>query len=564
VSAEQTPGQPRRRVDEIAERFVDDYVALDPLAATEMGIGGHERELPDLSPDGYAAREQLTRSAYAAAEEAEPVDERERAARAAFLERLGLTLERYAAHMEQPELSVIASGLHAVRECFDLMDTGSDQGWRDIGSRLAGVPTALEGWRRTIDTEASAGHVAATRQITEVAAQVRSWTGQAGSPNLFLTLVGGAPDHLRDRLVRDAQTATEAFAQTGRWLETELAPRGAGRDAVGRDRYALASRYFLGAEVDLDETYAWGWRELKRLEDQMAEVAGQVVPGGTVADAVAALDADPLRSLPTKEAFRDWMQGVADQAVSDLAETHFDIPQPIRRLECCISPATDGGIYYTGPNEDFSRPGRMWWSVPPDMTRFSTWREVTTVYHEGVPGHHLQVAQTRLRHELLNRWQRDMCWVSGSGEGWALYAERLMDELGYLDDPGNRLGMLDAQGLRATRVVIDIGMHLELPIPGDNPFGFHPGERWTPELGWEFLRQHSRTDEAMLRFEINRYLGWPGQAPSYKVGERLWLRARDDVRARHGDDFDLKAFHRTALDLGSIGLDPLAEALARI
>jgi uncharacterized protein (DUF885 family) len=247
-----------------------------------------------------------------------------------------------------------------------------------------------------------------------------------------------------------------------------------------------------------------------------------------------------------------------------MADVHFDIPEPVRRIECCIAPTDDGGIYYTGPNEDFSRPGRMWWSVPEQMTTFSTWREVTTVYHEGVPGHHLQVAQTKLRHELLNRWQRDMCWVSGSGEGWALYAERLMDELGYLDDPGNKLGMLDAQGLRATRVVIDIGMHLELPIPRDNPFGFHPGERWTPELGWEFLRQHSRTDEAMLRFEINRYLGWPGQAPSYKVGERLWLQARDDVRARHGDDFDLKAFHRAALDLGSIGLDPLATALARI
>jgi uncharacterized protein (DUF885 family) len=559
-----SPEQPSGGVDRVADRFVEDYVALDPVAATEMGIPGHEHELPDLSPDGYAARDQLTRSAYAAAEATEPTDERERTALEAFLERLGLTIERSAAHMTTSELSVIASGLHEVRECFDLMDTGSEQGWRDIGARLAAVPATLEGWRRTIDTEAEAGHVAAARQIAEVAGQVRSWTGQTGAPSLFVTLVEPAPDHLRDWLLRDAETATAAFAETGRWLETDLAPRGAEKEAVGRDRYALASRFFLGAEIDLEETYAWGWRELKRLEDDMAEVAGGVVPGGTVDDAVAALDADPLRSLPTKEAFRDWMQDVADQAVSDLADVHFDIPTPIRTIECRIAPTTDGGIYYTGPNDDFTRPGRMWWSVPPDMTTFSTWRDVTTVYHEGVPGHHLQVAQTKLRHDLLNRWQRDMCWVSGSGEGWALYAERLMEELGYLEDPGNKLGMLDAQRLRATRVVIDIGMHLELEVPRDNAFGFHPGERWTPELGWEFLRQHSRSDEAMLRFEINRYLGWPGQAPSYKVGERLWLRARDEVRARQGDDFDLKAFHRAALDLGSVGLDPLAAALARL
>jgi uncharacterized protein (DUF885 family) len=206
----------------------------------------------------------------------------------------------------------------------------------------------------------------------------------------------------------------------------------------------------------------------------------------------------------------------------------------------------------------------MWWSVPDGMTQFSTWREVTTVYHEGVPGHHLQIGQTQVRAELLNRWQRLLCWCSGHGEGWALYAERLMDDLGYLSDPGDRLGMLDGQALRAARVIVDIGMHLELEIPRDNPFGFHPGERWTPELGWLFLRGHCRVQEDVLRFELDRYLGWPGQAPSYKVGERIWLQARADAQARKGADFDLKSFHRDALNLGALGLDPLRKALARL
>jgi uncharacterized protein (DUF885 family) len=206
----------------------------------------------------------------------------------------------------------------------------------------------------------------------------------------------------------------------------------------------------------------------------------------------------------------------------------------------------------------------MWWAVPDGITDFSTWREVTTVYHEGVPGHHLQVAQTAYRSELLNRWQRLMCWVSGHGEGWALYSERLMDDLGYLDDPADKLGMLDAQGFRAARVIVDIGMHLELEIPADNPFGFHPGETWTSQLGLEFMRQHCRMDDAFIKFEVNRYLGWPGQAPSYKVGERIWLQARDEAQARQGADFDLKAFHRAALDLGALGLDPMRQALARL
>ena len=181
----------------------------------------------------------------------------------------------------------------------------------------------------------------------------------------------------------------------------------------------------------------------------------------------------------------------------------------------------------------------MWWSVPDGIEDFHPWREVTTVFHEGVPGHHLQVAQTAYRSDTLNRWQRLMCWCSGHGEGWALYAERLMEELGFLDDPADLLGMLDGQSLRATRVIVDIGMHLELEIPADNRLGaggtaFHPGETWTPELGLEFMRLHCRMDDEFIQFEVKRYLGLPGQAPSYKVGERIWLEARAGVQAAAG------------------------------
>ncbi|MFC6342741.1 DUF885 domain-containing protein, partial [Nocardioides hankookensis] len=362
----------------------------------------------------------------------------------------------------------------------------------------------------------------------------------------------------------EGRAASAAYADLGRWIETELAPRGLEKEAVGPERYALASREFLGAAVDLEETYAWGWQELKRLTDDMVATSNRIVPGGSIPDAVAALDADPARQLGSREEFRDWMQQLADRTISDLADVHFDIPEPIRGIECCLAPTNDGGVYYTGPSEDFTRPGRMWWSLPDDSDQLTTWREVTTVYHEGVPGHHLQVGQTVYRADMLNRWQRMLCWVSGHGEGWALYSERLMDELGYLEDPGDRLGMLDMQGFRAARVIVDIGLHLELTIPEDNPFGWRPGERWTPDLVFEFMRIHSRMDDAMLRFEVLRYLGWPGQAPSYKVGERIWLEARADAQARHGADFDLRAFHRAALDLGSIGLDPLRASLARL
>jgi uncharacterized protein (DUF885 family) len=481
-------------------------------------------------------------------------------------ERLGLELARHDAGEASSDLNVISTPLHGARMVFDLMPTDGDAAVENVVARMLEFPRALEQYKQTLRGAADRGHVSARAQILAVAEQCADWTNPQRDDffhGLAARLRAGAT--LTAELRRAAAAATAATAGFGEFLRAELAPRGRDKQAAGRERYDLASQYFLGAKIDLDETYAWGFEELARLEAEMRAVAAEVVgPGASIDEAVAELDADPARQIQGKEAFRDWMQALADKALGELHGTHFDIPEPVRRLEACIAPTSDGGIYYTGPSEDFSRPGRMWWAVPEGITEFSTWREVTTVYHEGVPGHHLQIAQTQVRAELLNRWQRLLCWCSGHGEGWALYAERLMDDLGYLADPGDKLGMLDGQALRAARVIVDIGMHLELEIPADNPFGFRPGERWTPELGWEFLRGHCRMSDEVLRFELSRYLGWPGQAPSYKVGERIWLQARDDAKARKGTDFSLKAFHRDALNLGSLGLDPLRKALARL
>ncbi|GAA3551080.1 DUF885 domain-containing protein [Nocardioides daeguensis] len=554
-----------RLVDARTDRFVEDLAALDPLTATYAGIPGHDGELPDLSPDGFAAGEELHRRALAEVAALEAADDREEVAKAAFLERVGLTVERAEAGVERSEFSVISSAIHAVREVFDLMPTETVDQWDAIGSRLAAVPAALAGYRTTLLEEAAAGRVSAKRQYAEVAGQVRGWTGQEGAAgDYFAGVVAEAPAGRRDALAAAAAAASSAYAEFGRFVETDLLPRGRDVDGVGRDHYTLASRYFLGASVDLEETYRWGWEELKRIEDDMARTAMRIVPGGSVADAVAALDADPERDCGSREAFQAWMQDKSDTILADFDGVHFDIAEPIRTLQCKVAPVNDGGAWYTPPSEDFSRPGTMWFSFTDDHERFSTWRETTTVFHEGVPGHHLQVAQAVHRADLLNRWQRLLCWVSGHGEGWALYAERLMDELGYFADPGDRLGFLDMQGFRAARVVVDIGVHLGLTVPADNPFGWRPGETWDADLAYEFMRAHSRMDDGSLRFEVNRYLGWPGQAPSYKVGERIWLDARAAAQARHGAGFDLKAFHTAALDLGGLGLDPLRDALARL
>jgi uncharacterized protein (DUF885 family) len=555
------------RVNDIADRYVDEWAELDPTGATHAGIAGHDDRMTDLSPEGYAALADLDRRTLARLGAAVPADERERVAKEAMQERLGRSLALYEAGDVTSDVNVISSGLHYVRGVFDLMPTDGDEAAANIAARLATVPAALTQWRQTLLYAADQGHVSSRQQMIEVAKQCDIWTDPAGDnfyPALAERAGAGVNEALRADLSRAADQASEATAETGRFLREELARRGRDKQAVGPERYERALGYFLGADVDVHEAYAWGFEELARLEAEMRQVADKIVPGGSVDDAVTTLDADPARNILGKEAFRDWMQELADRAIRELHGAHFDIPEQVRRIECCLAPTSDGAIYYTGPSEDFSRPGRMWWAVPQGIDTFSTWREVTTVFHEGVPGHHLQIGQTAVRAERLNRWQRLLCWCSGHGEGWALYAERLMDELGYLSDPGDKLGMLDGQAFRAARVVVDIGMHLELEIPRDNPFGFHPGERWTPELGWEFMRAHCRVPDENLRFEVNRYLGWAGQAPSYKLGERIWLQARAEARSRQGADFDLRTFHREALNLGALGLDPLKAALARV
>lgn len=550
--------RPRTPVDDVADAYVATVVARSPIAATQLGLGSEHHLLDDFSPEGLAAFADDARTTLADLAAADPVDDVDRVTVAAMQERIGLQLELFEADELAGDLNVIASPVQQVRDVFDLMPTGSEEDWDVVAQRMHAVGPALESYARSLRDAAGRGRVAAIRQVEACIAQA---TELAGSGSFWSALAAraegsGISTGLAERLSAGADAARAGYATLADDLRA-LAAQAPTQDAVGRDRYSLWSRYFLGARIDLDETYAWGREELASIVAEQQQVAAQIGGAGTTPEqAMALLDADPDRQIHGTDALKAWMQQTSDAAVEALAGTQFDIPDPVRRLECMIAPTTSGGIYYTGPSADFSRPGRMWWSVPEGVTEFGTWRETTTVYHEGVPGHHLQIGQTAYRGDLLNRWRRLLSWVSGHGEGWALYAERLMADLGFLDDPGDRMGMLDGQRMRAARVVLDIGVHLGKDCPPE--WG---GGRWDADRAWGFLQANANMAEGFLRFELDRYLGWPGQAPSYKVGQRLWEQIRDASQAREGEDFDLKAFHRRALDVGSVGLDTLRDAL---
>jgi uncharacterized protein (DUF885 family) len=454
-------------------------------------------------------------------------------------------------------LRTISSPVQSIRQTFDLLPKETPDDWDTIGRRLEAVPAGVEGFVAWLQVGIDSGLMSARRQVEACALQAETWAGVAGATDFFSDMVAPGPD----RLAEPARAAAAAYGRLAAFLREEYLPAAPEDDAVGPERYALLARANLGSVIDPAETYEWAWQDFRRIESEMAATADRILPGEGLDAVIEHLETDPARAIEGEEDLRHWLQDLMDRTIADLDGTHFEIAEPLHRVEAMIAPPGGAAaMYYTAPSQDFARPGRTWYPTL-GRTRFPLWGEVSICYHEGVPGHHLQIAQVTYLGDRLTPMQQVM-FVAGHGEGWALYAERLMDELGYLEDPAYRLGYLRAQVMRALRVIVDIGMHLELRIPDDSDFA--PGATWNPELGQQFVTARARFPADFMASEVVRYLGWAGQAISYKVGERVWLEGRSEAQRRQGASFDLTAFHRDALDLGPLGLDQLAAALPEL
>ncbi|MEU1515525.1 DUF885 domain-containing protein [Streptomyces sp. NPDC005811] len=566
----QTTSSPLPRA--VADAYVDDLIALDPVTGTFLGVAESSSRLPDFSPAGLEARARLTRDTLARLDEAErrPGADSDIERRCARLLRERLTAE-LAVHEAEEGLRAVGNlGMpaHHVREVFTVTPTDTEEDWAAIAERLRAVPAALGGYRESLALGLERKLYGPPRPTATFVEQLSEWTDTDGAgrgwfEDFVATGTDSLPEALRAELREAAGTATAAVVELRDWMRDVYAPAIEGApDTVGRERYARWSRYYNGTDLDLDEAYAYGWAEYHRLLGEMKKEAERILPGAaTPWVALAHLD-EHGKHIEGVDEVRDWLQGLMDQAIEALDGTHFELAERVRRVESRIAPAGSAAApYYTPPSEDFSRPGRTWLPTM-GQTRFPVYDLVSTWYHEGVPGHHLQLAQWAHVAGDLSRYQAVVGMVSANAEGWALYAERLMDELGFLTDPEHRLGYLDAQMMRAARVIVDIGMHLELEIPADSPF--HPGERWTPELAQEFFGAHSSRPADFVESELTRYLTIPGQAIGYKLGERAWLLGRERARERRGDAFDLKSWHMAALSQGSLGLDDLVDELARL
>ncbi|MEV8629796.1 DUF885 domain-containing protein [Streptomyces sp. NPDC051079] len=561
---------------QVADEYVDALIELDPITGTYLGVKESSGRLPDFSPAGQEAMADLARRTLALLDEAEgrpgAEDEAERRCARLLRERLNAQLIVHEGDEGLCAVSNLRSPAHSVRLSFTMLPTETEEDWTAVGRRLRAVPGALAGYRASLALGLERGMLGGPRATATFVGQLTEWagaggTGENGEPRGWFEGFASAADEpvgkeLRTELVKAGAGADRAVVELRDWMRDVYTPAVAGApDTVGRERYRRWSRFFNGTDLDLDQAYAYGWSEYHRLLGEMRGEAERILPGAGPWEALAHLDEHGTHIEGVDEV-QAWLQQLMDEAIKSLDGTHFELAERVRRVESRIAPPGGAAApYYTGPSEDFTRPGRTW--LPVDgQTRFPVYDLVSTWYHEGVPGHHLQIAQWAHVADRLSRYQATIGKVSANTEGWALYAERLMDELGFLGDAERRLGYLDGQMMRACRVIVDIGMHLGLEIPADSPF--HPGERWTPELAQEFFQRHSSRPPAFVESEMTRYLSMPGQAIGYKLGERAWLLGRANAQAAHGDAFDAKAWHMAALSQGPLGLDDLVDELSRL
>jgi uncharacterized protein (DUF885 family) len=541
----------RSEIFALADSYIDESAAFSPINSTFLGIPGRDHELDDFSVAGSAKSAAHTRETLVKLTKLNPIDDIDRIARDVMVERLEAGLKLHDSFESHVLWGVISSPPSGIRQVFEMMPHETEEHFKIIELRLLAVDKSLKSWISAIDEVAKKGKTTAQRQVRGVATQLNQFAD--GGYESFVKGIDSEGKH--PELILAAKSAQEACKETANWLLEKYFPIATEKDAVGHDRYIQWARYFTGAELDLEEIYNWGVKDLAYINERMWKVAAQIKPDAKSLREVADyLETAPEYEIHGVEALLKKLRDFTDAAVKQMDGVHFDIDDSIKFCDARIAP--DGSAaapYYMQPSEDLSRPGTTWFPTLGKDT-FSWWHIASTWYHEAIPGHHLQCATVIIERDRLSRYQRTDAWTSGYGEGWALYAERLMDELGGFDEPGIEMGYLAGQALRAARIVVDIGMHLQLKDQN--------GEVWNAETAFDLLLNSALMDEDFARSEVDRYLGWPGQAISYKVGERFWMQAREDAKTRLGSAFELKKFHSFALKLGPMGLDPFAKELA--
>lgn len=542
---------------EISDRLTEAYADANPFAATYHGIGGRDHLSTDMSPDGHAGRADLFRGVRGEIGEHLEHDDPDQAFAAQVLTRwLDERIAEYDSAKWRRDLNHIVSPFQNVLGAFDVMPRETPADWDNYVARLNDFGATLDGYRHCLQLGIDADDTVAVRQAESLLEQVEVTASEESRLLAFVEQAKSVGADI-DAVSAAVDVARAACSEFATFLREMYIPAARTSDSVGAEEYLRGADEFLGMTIDLDETYQWGWSEVHRIRDEMRSTAAEIDPDATVEEVIELLQTDPARAAATRGDFVEFISGIQQDAIGKLAGEHFEVPEPLRTVTVSIAPPGGSlGAWYVSPSEDFSRPGSIWYA-PGEREFLPHWQEVSTAYHEGFPGHHLQVGTAVLQRKKLSRFHRSVIWYSGSGEGWALYAERLMDELGFFEKPEYRLGLLASQLFRSVRIVVDIGCQLQYRIPDNAPI--HAGELWEYERAVDYMNLVGLQARDISESEVKRYLGWYGQAISYKVGEREIMAMRKRARAKPG--YDQKDFHARLLEASAIRLDQLHEVM---
>lgn len=344
----------------------------------------------------------------------------------------------------------------------------------------------------------------------------------------------------------DVAPAIERFAQ---FLESEYLPQareeiGLEFNPDGAECYPALVRHFVTIDPPADEIHRVGLAQIAGIRAEMQAVIDQHFPGETIESLMRNLNNDPQYTFTSREEVLQYSLDSLDTAKAKMPEAFGRLPKAEVIIKPYAAYRESGTGEYHSSSEDGTRPGIYYMAVS-DPEHRSRAVQQSVLYHETYPGHHLQGAIALELGDRVHPIARYL-WNSGYGEGWALYSERLADELGLYSGPLDRMGLLSDQGARAARLVIDSGIHTQ---------------GWTRQQAVDYMLANTAWPTKDIQSEINRYIAWPGQANAYMLGMLEIRRLRDLAEAELGENFDLRQFHDRVLENGSITLPMLEQSI---
>lgn len=555
-TAAATPAAVGARVQALHALLAEQWeytLRTQPEFASILGDKRYNDRLRDYSPEAvdrdFAAARDFERR-FAAIDPA-GLPEQERLNRDLMLRNLRTQLD--SARFREWEMPVTQmQGLHIdLPQLVTSLPFETVKDYDDYAARLRATPLAFRQVTEQMRRGVRDGLVPPKILLAQAVAQSERLAGQQPDSSPFAVPLGTMPAGFsaadRDRLrgavlgaIRDS--VLPAYVQFTAFLRDEYAPRG--RDLIGTwalpdgpARYAFAVRRSTTTRLSPGEIHDLGLREVARIEGEQLAIARRL--GFASVQAMRdSLPKVPALHPTSREQILDEYRRYIGQMYAKLPALFGRLPKA--RLEVLpVEPfrEKESSTAYNQGTPDGSRPGHVFVNTY-DFAKQLTINNESTAYHEGVPGHHMQIS---IAQELPSLPPfRQQAQYTAYVEGWALYSERLGKEVGFYQDPYNDYGRLDDEMLRAIRLVLDTGIH---------------DRHWTREQAVSFFRAHSSESEPLVQSETDRYIAWPGQALAYKVGQLTILRLRDEARRALGPKFDLRAFHDEVLGAGALPMD---------